>query len=554
MMTESGVVGGVYGIDIPPVVKFRNGFENGCGYVNPDATALGVYVPSFVDPAAGASTAEQFIGEGADVIFGAGGTTGSGGIRTAAEQGIYVIGVDQDEYHTTFGAGDAPGADKLISSAVKRVDSGVYDQLQGLADPDSELWAGGALYILEAANNGITYADFHDAADDIPDAVKARLEEIRQMLADGELETGVDPISGDVLEDQIPEPVPFDGEASAGDKAMAESALKKTCLVTDLGNVNDGTFNEFAYNGMLKAEEEFGLETTFIETQSETDYAKNIETCVQEGYEAIVTVGFLITDATLAAAEANPDTMFIGVDQFFEAPPANLVGIQYREDQGGFLAGALACMMTESGVVGGVYGIDIPPVVKFRNGFENGCGYVNPDATALGVYVPSFVDPAAGASTAEQFIGEGADVIFGAGGTTGSGGIRTAAEQGIYVIGVDQDEYHTTFGAGDAPGADKLISSAVKRVDSGVYDQLKGLADPNSELWAGGALYILEAANNGITYAPFHDAEDAIPDSVKERLEEIRQALADGELDTGVDPITGDVLEEQIPEPVPFEK
>ena len=113
------------------------------------------------------------------------------------------------------------------------------------------------------------------------------------MLASGELETGVDPISGDVLEDQIPEAVPFDGEASAGDNAMAETALTKACLVTDLGNVNDGTFNEFAYNGMVKAKEEFGLETTFIETQSETDYAKNIDTCVQEGYEAIVTVGFL---------------------------------------------------------------------------------------------------------------------------------------------------------------------------------------------------------------------------------------------------------------------
>jgi basic membrane lipoprotein Med (substrate-binding protein (PBP1-ABC) superfamily) len=345
---------------------------------------------------------------------------------------------------------------------------------------------------------------------------------------------------------------PEEGEEG---EAMADAkGIKTACLVTDLGNVNDGTFNEFAYNGMLDAEEEFGLETTFIETQSETDYAKNIDTCVQEGFDAIITVGFLIADATLEAAEANPETMFIGVDQFFAAPPDNLVGIQYREDQGGFLAGALACMMTDSNVVGGVYGIDIPPVVKFRNGFENGCAYVNPDASILGVYVPSFTDSAAGASTAEQFIGEGADVIFGAGGPTGSGGIRNGAEEGIYVIGVDQDEYNTTFGGGSAPGADKIITSAVKRVDLGVSEQLKGLADPSSDIWAGGGLYILDAANGGITYADFHDAAADIPDAVQERLEEIREALAADELTTGVDPVSGEIVEDEIPEAVPFEK
>src|SRR3990170_540592 len=317
----------------------------------------------------------------------------------------------------------------------------------------------------------------------------------------------------------------------------APGVVESVCLVTDVGRVNDGTFNQYAYEGMLNAVDAFGLESTFIETQAQTDYEKNINTCVQEGYSIVVTVGFLIGDATLAAAQANPGTYFIGVDQFFAGHPANFVGIQYREDQGGFLAGAMAAMMTESGTVAGVYGIDIPPVVKFRNGFEQGARYVNPDINLLGVYIDDFVAPDRGASAAEQFLGEGADVIFGAGGPTGSGGIKRAAEEGIWVIGVDQDEYFTTFGQGTTPGSEFLMSSAVKRVDLGVYDQIFGFLSGTD---AGGALYILDASNGGITYAPVHDA--AVPTDVLDRLEAIRAGLADGSIQTGVDPISGELL------------
>jgi basic membrane protein A and related proteins len=376
-------------------------------------------------------------------------------------------------------------------------------------------------------------------------------------------EAPVDPVEPEVITEPTPEveeveePTPEPEATEPTDEPEVtepgEVTIERVCLVTDIGRVNDGTFNQFAYEGMVAATEEFDLQSDFIETQSEADYDTNIGTCVQEQYDIIVTVGFLIADATLEAAEANPDIMFIGVDQFFEAPPENLVGIQYREDQGGFLAGALACMLTETDVVGGVYGVDIPPVKKFRWGFEHGCQYVNPDAEAFGVFIPSFIDPAAGASAAQQFLGEGADVIFGAGGPTGSGGIRAAAEAGAWVIGVDQDEYLTTFGEGSAPGASQIITSAIKRVDLGVYDQIRGLVEPDSGLWAGGGLYILEAANEGIGYAPFHEAEEVIPAAVQERLEEILEMLAAGDLNTGVDPVSGDPIPDEIPEPVPFE-
>ncbi|RMG82593.1 MAG: BMP family ABC transporter substrate-binding protein [Chloroflexi bacterium] len=319
-----------------------------------------------------------------------------------------------------------------------------------------------------------------------------------------------------------------------------ESVIDSVCLITDIGRINDGTFNQFAYEGMVRAVEEFDLDSTFIETQSEVDYEANINTCLRDGFDVIITVGFALADATRAAAEANPEVYFIGVDQFFEEPLPNLVGLQFREDQAGFLAGAMAALVSETGTVAGVYGVDIPPVVRFRNGFEQGARYINPDIEVLGVYIDDFQAPDRGASAAEQFIGEGADVIFGAGGPTGSGGILAAAAQGIFVIGVDQDEYYTTFGEGESPGAEYLISSAIKRVDNGVYDMIAAaaLGEPYPE----DSIYVLEVANDGIGFAPPHDSD--LPQEVTEQVTEILEGLRDGSIETGVDFQTGLLLEE----------
>lgn len=323
--------------------------------------------------------------------------------------------------------------------------------------------------------------------------------------------------------------------------------IEDVCLVTDVGKVDDGTFNEFAYQGMIAAAEDFDLENDYIETIAPTDYEPNIQRCIDSGYDAVITVGFLLQDATLAAAEANPDVYFIGIDQGYEAAPENLVAVQFREDQSGFVAGALAALMTETDYVAGVYGIDVPAVVKFRNGFEQGAKYINPDIQVGGVYVPSFVDPAAGAETAAQFIGDGADVIFGAGGQTGSGAIAYAASEGVYVIGVDQDEYFSTFeGDSDAPapGIENLISSAVKRVDQGVYLSLQALVEGDVEAFGGGSTRVLSAENEGVGFAPAHDAE--VPEEVTAQLEEILAGLADGTIETGVDPVSGALLDDMM--------
>ncbi len=332
-----------------------------------------------------------------------------------------------------------------------------------------------------------------------------------------------------------------DGQVSLDDVcAQAKAAGTKAPdgftvnLVTDIGKIDDRTFNQYAYEGMKAASDCFGFKTSFIETASEADYAKNIDTSLQSKPDAIVTVGFLLADATLAAAKAHTDTDFIGVDQFQKEYPANYTGIQYNEDEGGYLAGVLAASLSKSGVIAVVGGRkDVLPVVKLVNGYTAGAKSVNPDIEVKSVYNESFSDPAKGASDANQFIGDDADVIFGAGGKTGSGGVQAAATKGVWGIGVDQDEYFSTFDGGKAPGAKFLASSAVKRVDLGVFNEIVKILDGSFQ----GGLYALTTANGGITYAPFHDAD--IPAAVKTKLEETRKGLADGSIKTGLDPATG---------------
>jgi basic membrane protein A len=151
----------------------------------------------------------------------------------------------------------------------------------------------------------------------------------------------------------------------------------------------------------------------------------------------------------------------------------------------------------------------------------------------LSIYNESFTDPAKGASDSQQFIGEGADVIFGAGGPTGSGGVQNATSVGLWGIGVDLDEYFTTFGGGTAPGSQFLATSAMKRVDLAVFDNIAASIQDTFE----GGFYFLTATNLGITYAPFHDAD--IPTAAAEIIETVRAGLAEGVIETGVCGIDG---------------
>ncbi|MDH5507937.1 MAG: BMP family ABC transporter substrate-binding protein [Anaerolineae bacterium] len=308
-------------------------------------------------------------------------------------------------------------------------------------------------------------------------------------------------------------------------------------LVTDVGEVDDKSFNQSAWEGVKLAETELGAVVDFIETKDAKDYAANIGLFVEDGYDVIVTVGFALGEATHTAALANPDTYFIGVDQFqawgFDGDSAtdvpNLVGLMFHEDQSGFLAGALAAMLSESGTVAAVLGTDlVPPVVAFKEGYENGAKYINPDINLISTYHPggmdvAFTDPEWGATTSAQAIDNGADVIFGAGGKTGNGAlIEVASHEGLYCIGVDSDQWETVP---EAHGC--LVSSAMKLITPGIFDLLKLYVDGDM---ATGNFF------GGSGLAPFHDFDGMISAEIKAKLEEIDSALKDGSLSTGYAP------------------
>ena len=235
----------------------------------------------------------------------------------------------------------------------------------------------------------------------------------------------------------------------------------------------------------------------------------------------IVTVGFALGQATIEAAAEYPDVDFIGVDQGqWGGEVPGVAGLIFPEAKAGFMAGALAAHMSETGTIAAVLGTDlVPPVVFFKEGYENGARYVNPDINIISTYHPggldvAFTDPEWGASTAAQAIDQGADVIFGAGGKTGNGAlIETANRDGVYCIGVDTDQWGTVPEAHSC-----LISSAMKLIDVGVVE-LIGMS--HSGNFPSGNFV------GGFGLAPFHDFDSTVPANVKTNLDDIRAGLVD---------------------------
>jgi basic membrane protein A len=317
---------------------------------------------------------------------------------------------------------------------------------------------------------------------------------------------------------------------------------KKIGLVTDVGGVNDKSFNQSAWAGVQKAADEFGWEAKYIESKQPTDYEKNIDQFATEKYDVIVTVGFMMGDATAVKAKQYPKIKFAIIDNSYfptkdsvacgdtvkdcyaDGGLKNVTSLMFQEDQVGFLAGVLAAGMSKTGTVCSVAGMEIPPVQRFVIGYQNGVKWMKPDATALNVYIPSFIDPAKGKETGLSMIGQGCDVIFGVGGNTGNGGLQAAKENGLMAIGVDVDQYNTYAEVKDA-----LLSSAAKNVDVAVYEFLKTIKE--GKFKAGAVTANLK--NGGVGLAPYHDWDSKVTAEVKAKIEEATKGLKDGSIQTG---------------------
>jgi basic membrane protein A len=323
-------------------------------------------------------------------------------------------------------------------------------------------------------------------------------------------------------------------EATAADCSKAEVFC--VGLVTDVGKVNDKSFNQSAWEGVQKAQEEGKADLVqFIETSDAKDYAKNIAQFGDTDFDLIVTVGFGLGEATAAAAAIYPDVLFIGVDQDQSAGTIpNVTGLVFPEDNAGFLVGALAAAMSESHKIGAVCGTDVvPPVWRFGEGYKAGAAYADGlNGTTTEVFVvyhsdvgfdKTFTDPEWGATTAKSMMDQGADAMFGCGGLTGNGAVSAAAQAGKYGIGVDKDQY---FELTDA--APRMLSSAMKLITPGVSTLVAAAKDGS-----------IEAGNfyGDAGYAPYHDLDSAVPADVKTMMEEINAGLVDGSIKTGVPPV-----------------
>jgi basic membrane protein A len=315
------------------------------------------------------------------------------------------------------------------------------------------------------------------------------------------------------------------GEATEAD--CAEEDVLCVGLVTDVGEIDDKSFNQSAWDGVQQARDDLGAIVNYVETKDAKDYGANMQLFIDKDYDVLVTVGYAMGTATAEAAAANPDVLFIGVDQgqWGDVLP-NLVGLIFHEDQSGYLAGVLAAKMTQTNTIAAVLGTDlIPPVVAFKEGYEAGARSVNPDITIISTYHPggldvAFTDPEWGATTAAQAIANGADVVFGAGGKTGNGAlIEVAGTAGLYCIGVDSDQWETVPEAHAC-----LISSAMKLITPAVFDLI---TMANEGTFPSGNYY------GAAGLAPFHDFDSTIPQDVKDLIDSTAAGLLDGSSTTG---------------------
>jgi basic membrane protein A len=309
-------------------------------------------------------------------------------------------------------------------------------------------------------------------------------------------------------------------------------------MVSDTGGFDDNSFNENGLAGLERARDELGVEIATLQSNSEEDYARNINQFISDGCDMIVTVGFLLGDATKAAAEANPDTRFAIVDFAYDPALPNVEGLVYNTAEAAMLAGYASASWTKTGVMGTFGGINIGPgVTDFMDGFIAGMNYWNEqkgdDVTMLGGRDPN--DAASGTFTGNfdstddaknvtiGFLQEGADVILPVGGPIGQGTFAAIREQDADAVGlgVDVDWTETV-----PDYADLMLVSIIKRIDNSVFAAIERAVNGD----APEPVFVSTLENEGVGLSDFHDYDDQIDQEVKDEIQALSDAIIAGDV------------------------
>lgn len=301
------------------------------------------------------------------------------------------------------------------------------------------------------------------------------------------------------------------------DNVSKEDKLKVT-MVTSVGGVTDGSFNQSAWEGLQKAEKDLGIKSSYIESKQEADYVTNLEQAVDGDNDLILATGFPMQQALLDAAKNYPDQKFAIVDvDYGDQTPKNVTCISFNEEQSGYVVGLVAGKMTKTNKVGFVGGMNNVVIRKFQTGYEAGVKEANSNAKILVHYVNSFADQAKGKSIATQMYNNDADIIFACAGDSGLGVLECAKETGKYAIGVDRDQSDI------AP--DNILTSAMKKVNEGVYKVVKDLRDGTFD---GGKTLVFGLKEEGIGLAPSTDKN--VPKDVRDYVNEQIEKIISGKI------------------------
>lgn len=307
-------------------------------------------------------------------------------------------------------------------------------------------------------------------------------------------------------------------DATTDDTATDDTATTsklKIAMVTDVGGINDQSFNQGAWEGLQKAKADLGVEVMYLESATEADYVSNIETLVDQGNDLIVACGFLMANSIKDAAEAYPDQKFAIIDDSTNADLPNVSCLMFKQNEASYLVGVVAALMSETNKVGFVLGMSTPVMNQFGYGYVAGVLDTNPDATVELYNANAFGDAAAGKAAAVQMFTNGADVVFHAAGGTGNGVIEAAKEQGKYAIGVDIDQAYL------AP--ENVITSAMKRCDNAIYDLVEKMT--KGEAIQGVQTYGMD--NGGVDIAP---TIGLLPEEVIAKVKEVKEKILAGDI------------------------